>query len=103
MRAESCQSQLPEANVPTQISPVSVGRSKETVASWSAGSLKRSSRQTVDHRCILTGEMFRARPAGVWHFCTNCPHWPDDFEEFDDDDSHVGKTCKVCLRLGRDR
>ncbi len=45
------------------------------------------------------GEMFRARPAGVWHFSTNCPHWPDDFEEFDDDDSHVGKTCKVCLRL----
>ena len=43
--------------------------------------------------------MFRARPAGVWHFSTNCPHWPDDFEEFDDDDSHVGKTCKVCLRL----
>ena len=43
--------------------------------------------------------MFRARSGGVWHFCTNCPHWPLDFEEFDDDDSHVGKTCKVCLRL----
>ena len=40
--------------------------------------------------------MFRARPVGVWHFCTNCPL---DFEEFDDDDSHVWKTCKVCLRL----
>ena len=38
-------------------------------------------------------------PHGVWHFSTNCPHWPDDFEEFDDDDSHVGKTCKACLRL----
>ena len=45
--------------------------------------------------------MFRARPNGVWHFCVNCPHWPDDFEEFDDDDSHVdsGQWCKVCLRL----
>ena len=45
--------------------------------------------------------MFRARPGGAWHFCTNCPHWPDDYEEFDDDASRFSleTACKICLRL----
>ena len=42
MRTESCQSQLPEANVATQILSLSVGRPIGTVASWSAGNLKRA-------------------------------------------------------------
>lgn len=46
--------------------------------------------------------MFRNRPGSdVWHFYTNCPHWPDDYEEYDDDASHMhdGRQCGTCLRL----
>ena len=35
-----------------------------------------------------------------WHFCTNCPTWPEDSSDFDEhDDPPREQWCKTCVRM----
>ena len=45
--------------------------------------------------------MFRSRPSrACWHFCTNCPSWPWDCDEYETDDEPPREQwCKTCVRM----
>ncbi len=47
--------------------------------------------------------MFRAhggRRRRVWHFCVNCPSWPEDYETYETcADPPFERWCKTCVRM----
>jgi hypothetical protein len=44
----------------------------------------------------------RKRRSNIWHFCINCPYWPDaDFVDDFDTESREGRLCQVCQDMQR--
>ena len=45
--------------------------------------------------------MFRSRPGrDCWHFCVNCPAWPEDYDEFETVAVAArDRWCRTCVRM----